>query len=107
MCKPGDIILCPDARVLYRVEQFQTPRHRKPMTIMYFAFVENALWALNTHDCKIVVTYCHIYDSEYISAVSNSSLPVHKNDMAEYGHALTPKVETGDPTQAYGLTYLP
>jgi hypothetical protein len=97
MCKPGGLILCPDVRVLYRVEQFQSPRHRRPMTIMYFAFVENALWALNTHDCKIAVTYCHRYDSEYISAVSNSSLPVHANDMTEYGHVLTKKSDSVAP----------
>jgi hypothetical protein len=99
MCKSGDLILCPDVRILYRVEQFESPRHRKPMTTMSFAFVEHALWALNARNFKIVVVYCHKHDPDYLSAVSNSSLPIHANEMAEYRHVLTPKVETGDPTQ--------
>lgn len=97
MCKPGGLILCPDVRIVYRVEQVQSPRHRKPHTTMSFVYVENALWALNTHDCKIRVVYCHRYDPEYLTAIRNASFPGHANDMAEYGHVLTPKVEIGDP----------
>lgn len=75
-----------DHKVLYKVCQFQSHRHRIPVTIMYFLNPLNASWALEAHDCKVQMVMVHKDSSEYRYAAKNSSLPSHFNDERDYGH---------------------
>ena len=63
---------------VYQMSWFESKRHHKSHTDMYFAEEEHTRWGHCDELCRISVVKVHTYSNEYVSAVENSEREKYK-----------------------------
>ena len=85
-----DLIFNPDMRVVYACRFFESKRHSKSHTDMYFLKVEHTAWALLDLLAKVEVIFEPMTSDIYQMAKSNSDKhdmgPERTIEHAQFGH---------------------
>jgi hypothetical protein len=64
----------PESRIIYGCFSYETSRHTKHHTAMYFLKPEDCFWALSSHFNKVRMLCVNINSQEYRSALGNSTM---------------------------------